>query len=106
LTAGMYNVCMHVRFVWDEWKDKENQSKHGIGFQEAATIFAGLPLEVFHDPDHSDDENRYIAVGVSEKSRVLLVVHCENDTGDEIRLISARKATQRERRNIFGGAWS
>ncbi len=66
---------MNVRFVWDEEKNRENQRKHRVSFEEAVTIFAGLPLEVFHDPDHSIDEERYIAVGVSEKSRVLLVVH-------------------------------
>ncbi len=70
------------------------------------TIFAGLPLEVFHDPDHSMDEDRYIAVGASEKSRVLLVVHCENETGSEVRIISARKATKREQRSAFGRSWS
>ena len=99
---------MNVRFVWDEEKNRENQRKHRVSFEEAVTIFAGLPLEVFHDPDHSIDEERYIAVGVSEKSRVLLVVHCENETGSEVRIISARKATKREQhqRSAFGRSWS
>ena len=97
---------MNVRFVWDEENNRENQRKHRVSFEEAVTIFAGLPLEVFHDPDHSIDEERYIAVGVSEKSRVLLVVHCENETGSEVRIISARKATKREQRSAFGRSWS
>jgi len=97
---------MTVRFVWDEEKNRENQRKHRVSFEEAVTIFAGLPLQVFHDPDHSIDEERYIAVGVSEKNRVLLVVHCENETGSEVRIISARKATKREQRSAFGRNWS
>jgi len=97
---------MTVRFVWDEEKNRENQRKHRVSFEEAVTIFAGLPLQVFHDPDHSIDEERYIAVGVSEKYRVLLVVHCENETGSEVRIISARKATKREQRSAFGRSWS
>ncbi|OGQ90069.1 MAG: hypothetical protein A2289_13540 [Deltaproteobacteria bacterium RIFOXYA12_FULL_58_15] len=97
---------MHVRFVWDEDKNRENQRKHRVSFEEAVTIFAGLPLEVFYDPDHSTDEDRYIAVGVSEKSRVLLVVHCENETGSVVRVISARKATKQEQNSAFGRTWS
>lgn len=94
---------MKVRFVWDPGKDRENQKKHHVSFAEASSIFHNLPLEVFHDPDHSDDEARYIAAGFSERGRVLLVVHCENRTGTEIRIISARKATRNERSTLFGG---
>ncbi len=94
---------MKLRFVWDSEKDRQNQKKHHVSFGEASSIFHNLPLEVFHDPDHSDDEDRYIAAGFSERGRVLLVVHCENRTGTEIRIISARKATKTERSNLFGG---
>lgn len=97
---------MGARFVWDEEKNRENRRKHGVSFEEAVTIFAGLPLEVFHDPDHSMNEERYIAVGVGEKSRVLVVVHCENETASEVRIISARKATKREQSSAFGRTWS
>jgi uncharacterized DUF497 family protein len=100
-----YNVHMLVRLSWDPKKDRENQRKHGVSFQEAASIFHHVPLEVFHDPDHSDDEERLIAAGFSDRARVLLVVHCENHTGTEIRIISARKATRKERATLFGGAW-
>ena len=93
---------MKVRFVWDPEKDRENQKKHHVSFTEASSIFHNLPLEVFHDPDHSEEEERYIAAGFSERGRVLLVVHCENHKGTEIRIISARKATRNERSTLFG----
>lgn len=94
---------MNVRFVWDEEKNRANQKKHGISFEEAVSIFMNFPLEIFHDPEHSDTEDRYIAVGMSEKARILLVVHCENSRGTEVRIISARKATKKERNSVFGG---
>ena len=94
---------MKLRFSWDERKNRENQRKHGVSFEEAVTIFANVPFDVFHDPDHSLDEDRYIAAGFSARGRVLLVVHCENSDGSEIRLISARKASRNERHSLFGG---
>ncbi len=94
---------MKLSFLWDEEKNKENQRKHGVAFEEAATIFENFPIEIFHDPEHSAKEDRYIAVGFSDKGRVLLVVHCENESGTTIRIISARKATKRERSTAFGG---
>ena len=99
----MYNVHMELGFVWDEEKNEQNQIKHGVSFEEASTIFASFPLEIFFDPDHSEAEERYIAFGFSDRGRVLLVVHCENKTGTEIRIISARKATAREQEQVFGG---
>ena len=92
---------MSVAFSWDEQKNQENIRKHGVSFQEAATVFLNIPLEIFYDPDHSNQEDRYIAVGYSNTERVLLVVHCENATGSEIRIISARKATPSERRQFL-----
>jgi len=99
----MYNVRMSVKFFWDEQKNLQNQKKHRISFEEAATIFQNFPLEVFYDPEHSENEDRYIAIGISNKARWLLVVHCENEKGSEIRIISARKATKKEQLNIFKG---
>ena len=99
----MYTVSMRVRFMWDPVKDQQNRKKHDVSFDEASTIFHNLPFEVFHDPDHSDHEKRYIAAGFSDRSRLLLVVHCENTSGTEIRIISARKATKKERATLFGG---
>ena len=100
---NMYNVHMTLRFIWDENKNKENIKKHGVSFEEAQTIFLNFPLEVFHDPEHSDSEDRYIAVGFSGKGHVLLVVHCENAKGTEIRIISARRTSKQETQSIFGG---
>ena len=94
---------MKLTFTWDEAKNTENIKKHGVSFQEASTIFANIPCEIFDDPDHSDNEQRYIAVGFSDKARALIVVHCENHQGTVIRIISARKATKTERAQVFGG---
>ncbi len=94
---------MKLKFVWDTKKNEENVKKHGIHFEEATTIFYGFPLEIFHDPDHSVDDDRYIAAGFSDKGRILLVVHCESHSGTEIRIISARRATKTEQNDIFRG---
>lgn len=94
---------MDLRFIWDEEKNRENIRKHKVSFEEAKTVFLNFPLEVFHDPDHSLEEERYVAVGFSNRGRGLLVVHCENAKGTEIRIISARKAKKAEVRAIFGG---
>jgi len=94
---------MGVKFQWDSKKAKENKAKHGVSFEEASTVFMSFPVEVFFDPENSAGEDRYIAVGFSEKKRILLVVHCENLKGTEIRIISARKASKKEQKTIFGG---
>lgn len=83
-----------MEFQWDQQKAKSKLSKHGISFEEAQTVFDD-PLYVdFYDPDHSEDEDRYIIVGESLNSRVLLVSYTER--GDKIRLISARQVTKQE----------
>jgi uncharacterized DUF497 family protein len=94
---------MKIRFSWDDDKNEANQKRHGVSFEEAKEVFLNFPLEAFHDPSYSNDEDRYIAAGFSRKDRSLLVVHCENKNGLEIRIISARRATRREQRQIFGG---
>ena len=94
---------MNLRFVWDDSKSRENIRKHKVSFEEAKTVFLNFPLEVFHDPDHSLTEERYVAVGFSDRGRGLLVVHCENAKGTEIRIISARRASKAEVKSIFGG---
>jgi hypothetical protein len=94
-----------IRFIWDEKKNRENYKKHGVTFEEAVTIFENVPFEVFYDPEHSEFEDRYIAVGLSNRGRHLLVVHCESRQGTVIRLISARRTTARERQTLFGGKW-
>ncbi|MGK5090358.1 BrnT family toxin [Bdellovibrionota bacterium FG-2] len=91
-----------VTFEWDEKKNSANRDKHGISFEEAATIFLNVPFRVMFDPDHSDSEDRYLAIGISLKSRILLVVHCENESGTRVRIISARKATKNEQAYLHG----
>ena len=84
-----------MRFEWDENKAASNLSKHGVSFEEAKTVFDD-PLYVdFYDPDHSDEEQRYIIVGESNRGRLLIVSYTER--GDSIRLISARVVTRSER---------
>ena len=93
---------MALRFTWDPAKAAANRRKHGIDFPEAATAF-GDPLSLtVADPDHSEGEERYLLLGRSERDRLLVVVHVER-AGDEIRLISARPATRRERRQYEEG---
>ena len=94
---------MSIRFTWSEKKNKENIKKHDISFEEAVTIFQNFPLEIFYDTDHSESEDRYIAIGFSNEGHVLLVVHCENKKGTLVRIISARKATRKEKLSVFGG---
>jgi uncharacterized protein len=83
-------------FEWDAEKAATNVRKHGVPFDEAATIF-GDPLSLtYHDPDHSWEEERYITVGTSHAGRLLVV--SQTDRGENVRIISARIATRRERR--------
>ena len=99
----MYNILMSVEFTWDPKKNRENIRKHGVSFEKAMTIFENFPLQVYYDPGHSTDDERYIAIGFSLRARILLVVHCENKKGTVVRIISARKATRKERRALLGG---
>lgn len=86
-----------MNFEWDPRKAAQNLRKHGVSFQEAATIF-GDPLSVtYQDPDHSTAEQRFITVGMSSVGRILLVAHA--DRGESIRITSARKATRHERKH-------
>jgi uncharacterized protein len=86
-----------MRFEWDEVKNALNFEKHGVWFEEAQTIWADPQATEFYDPEHSTDEDRFIRVGHSRKERVLLVVFCEKHGGETVRIISARKATPKER---------
>ncbi len=83
-------------FEWDENKEKSNLRKHKIGFDEAESVFADAFSVTIPDPDHSIEENRFIDIGMSEKNRVLVVVYTER--GEQIRIISVRKATKAERK--------
>jgi uncharacterized DUF497 family protein len=88
---------MPLSFEWDETKAKSNLAKHGASFGEAATVF-GDPLSVtIPDPAHSQTEHRSVILGHSHNQKLLVVVHTER--GDNIRIISARRASRRERIN-------
>jgi len=86
-----------MRFEWDPEKNRANYRKHGIRFEEAQTAFFDEEAILFDDPDHSDDEDRFLLLGLSSLGRALVVVHCLRGRGDTIRIISARKATKSER---------
>ena len=83
---------IELRFEWDNRKEKVNVKKHGISFDEAHTVFYDENAIQFFDPDHTDDENRFILLGVSFKLKVLVVCHCFRESDTVIRIISARKA--------------
>lgn len=85
-----------MRFEWDTRKARRNVEKHGVTFEEAATAFADPQSLTEFDPDHSEDEERFVLVGASHAGRLIVVVH--TDRGDTIRIISARIATRRERK--------
>ena len=88
-----------LRFEWDEAKNRENIRKHGVSFQEAQTVFFDDQAIRFDDPDHSQDEDRFIMLGRSVTLRVLVVCHCLRAHETVIRIFSARKATKREARS-------
>jgi len=91
-----------VTFSWDDRKERENQRKHGVSFEEAATAFADENARLKHDPDHSQGEDRFVLLGFSAKLRLLVVVHAYRQDDKEIRIISARKAVPKERKQ-YGG---
>ena len=82
-------------FTWNEDKAAGNHKKHGIAFEEAATVFNDPYFIDFFDPDHSDDEDRFIIIGMSNRQRLLIVSYTERLNG--IRVISARETTRQER---------
>jgi uncharacterized DUF497 family protein len=85
-----------MEFEWDPRKARINLRKHGVSFTEAATIFGDELAITVSDPDHSDNEDRYITIGWSARRRLLIVSH--TDRGDRIRIISARELTKAERK--------
>ena len=86
-----------MEFEWDRAKSEENFKKHRVAFDEGVTVFYDPMSATFDDPYHSSREQRLITIGYSSKHRLLVVVHTER--GQKIRIISARRATSRERRN-------
>lgn len=98
----MYSVHMdELRFEWDGRKNKGNIRKHGVTFEEARTAFFDENAIQFFDPDHSEEEDRFILLGMSFKLRVLVVCHCFLESATTIRIISARKADRAEERDYW-----
>ena len=85
-----------IDFEWDENKNRINIEKHGISFEEAATVFYDDNAVLFDDPDHSTEEERFLILGISQRAHLCIVSHCYRGADDIIRIISARKATKRE----------
>lgn len=90
-----------VHFEWDEAKNRQNKRKHGVPFDEAKTVFLDENAIRFFDPDHSDDEDRFLMLGISFRLRVLVVCHCCRMSDRVIRIISARKADSGEESNYW-----
>jgi uncharacterized protein len=91
-----------IKFVWDSKKAESNLKKHNVSFSEAKSVFYDEFAIQFFDEDNSISEDRFIMLGMSNESRVLVVCHCERDEGNTIRIISARKATKNERKFYEG----
>ena len=99
--AGCHTIqCPHGWYQWNEAmvkrRDEINKKKHGISFEEAQTVFYDEYAVLFDDPDHSDDEDRFLLIGMSRNTRILIVSHCYRGEDEVIRIISARKATKTE----------
>lgn len=92
---------MQYTFEWDAEKARLNLQKHGVTFEEATTAFSDPLSRTIGDPDHSDAEDRYLLLGLSNRGRLLVVAHTER--GDRIRLITARLASKREKRQYEEG---
>jgi uncharacterized DUF497 family protein len=96
-SKNMYIVHMNqVRFEWDKRKNSENRRKHGVSFEEAQTVFLDENALRFFDPDHSEDENRFLMLGISFQLRILVVCHRFRADDAILRIISARKANRKE----------
>jgi uncharacterized protein len=93
----------NIDFIWDPKKDQANQKKHGISFSEAVAVFLDDNAKLIHDPDHSEQEDRFILLGLSNRLRILVVCHCYQDIENLIRIISARKANSREAEQYWQG---
>ncbi|MEK6691666.1 MAG: BrnT family toxin [Nitrospirota bacterium] len=93
----------NIRFSWDHQKNKRNQKKHGVSFEEAQSVFFDENALEFFDPDHSEQEDRFLMLGISYRYRILVVNYCFRKDDTEIRIISARKAAKKEQRMYIGG---
>jgi uncharacterized DUF497 family protein len=90
-----------ISFAWDNRKSEANKKKHGVSFAEAKTVFYDENAIRYFDPDHSEEEDRFLMVGLSQRLRILIVCHCFRDEDSVIRIISARKATKNEENHYW-----
>lgn len=91
-----------IEFEWNQRKSTSNLKKHGVSFEEAKSVFYDEFAIQYYDDEHSQQEDRFILLGMSIELDVLVVIHCEQDDGEVIRIISARKATKTERKHYIG----
>ena len=89
-------VIFDELFTWDDAKNRKNAIKHGVNFQEAASVFKDADAVVLDDINHSQDEERFVIIGRSKHERILMVCHCYRGNDELIRIISARKADEEE----------
>ncbi len=92
----IHYIVLYIHFAWDDSKDHQNQRKHGVSFEEARTVFFDPEARLIHDPDHSDREDRFVMLGLSRRLRLLVVHHTYDPSEEQIRIISARKASRTE----------
>ena len=90
-------------FEWDENKNNINIRKHGVSFNEALTVFSDKNALLVTDDEHSEDEERFIILGLSKNLRILVVCHCYKESDSIIRIISARKANKYEKEHYAEG---
>ena len=90
-----------LRFEWDERKNRANVAKHGVSFDEAQSAFKDENAIQYFDPDHSEDEDRFILLGLSTKLRVVVVCHCFREAELIIRIFSARRANRSEQKSYL-----
>ena len=88
---------MAIKFEWDKRKSASNLRKHGITFDDAQSVFFDDEALLIDDPIHSENEDRFLMLGISSALRLMVVCHCYREKGDVIRIISARKAVKPER---------
>jgi len=92
-----------IKFEWDSTKESKNIKKHGISFEEASSVFYDDFAVQFYDDSHSElEEDRFLMLGVSNKAKMLIVCYCERQSGNRLRIISARKATKNEQKFYRG----
>ena len=87
-----------ISFEWDEEKAEENLKDHNVPFEEAVTVFSDPNARMIHDPEHSEDEERFILLGISSGLKLLTVCHCYREDDMVVRIISSRKATKTEQK--------